>query len=239
MIGRIHSFESLGALDGPGLRYIAFMQGCPLSCGCCHNPDTRGFGGGEEITARELYSRIERYRPYFGKDGGVTASGGEPLCQAEFLTELFSLCRDGGITTCLDTSGCIIDPSVEKLLDYTDTALLDIKYSCDADYEKYTGMSYGAAVRFLELLDKKGVRTVLRRVIIPGLNDGESDSDNLADLAKRYSCVEKVELLPFRKICEEKYERLNIPFPFAHIPEADPASVRKEEARISELIKIS
>lgn len=232
MTGRIHSYESLGALDGPGLRYIVFMQGCPLSCGCCHNPDTRKMDGGEEISAGELYKRIEKYRPYFGTDGGVTASGGEPLCQADFLYELFSLCRAGGITTCLDTSGCITGTAVDKLLDITDTVLLDIKYSNEDDYQSYTGMKYSAAIDFLELLEKKGVRTVLRRVIVPGLNDSDSDRDNLTALAKKYSCVYKVELLPFKKLCEEKYERLGIPFPFGHIPEADPNAVRKEEETI-------
>ncbi|MBR6557480.1 MAG: pyruvate formate lyase-activating protein [Clostridia bacterium] len=239
MIGRIHSYESLGALDGPGLRYVVFMQGCPLSCGCCHNPDTSTFEGGEEITPHELYATVEKYRPYFGTEGGITASGGEPLCQAEFLSEVFSLCRDGGITTCLDTSGYMLSETVEKLLDLTDTVLLDIKYSCDEDYVKYTGMSYSAVIDFLKVLDKKGINTVLRRVIIPGLNDKPEDSECLVELSQKYSCVKKVELLPFKKFCTEKYERLGIPFPFAHIPEPDPEAVKKEEARISELIKIS
>ncbi len=237
MIGRIHSFESLGALDGPGLRCVVFMQGCPLSCGCCHNPDTRDFSGGVKMTPDDVFRKIARYKSYFGKDGGITASGGEPLCQAEFLCELFALCRDAGITTCLDTSGCIINGEVEKLLSLTDFVLLDIKYQDDEKYQKYTGMKYSDAVKFLDLLEKFNISTVLRRVIIPGLNDTDEAGNELAGLARRYSCVDKIELLPFKKMCQMKYDKMGIEFPFADIPEPSPDAVKKEEERLNKLIK--
>ena len=237
MIGRIHSFESLGALDGPGLRCVIFMQGCPLSCGCCHNPDTRDFSGGQGMTAQEVFKKILRYKPYFGQDGGVTASGGEPLCQAGFLCELFALCREAGISTCLDTSGCVINGEVEKLLSLTDFVLLDVKYQDDEKYQKYAGMKYADAVKFLDLLEKFNVSTVIRRVIIPGLNDTVEAGDALAHLAREYSCVDKIELLSFKKMCQMKYDKMGMEFPFAHIPEPSPEAVRREEERLNKLIK--
>jgi len=237
MIGRVHSFESLGALDGPGLRCVVFMQGCPLSCGCCHNPDTRDFSGGVEMTPDEVFRKIARYKSYFGEDGGVTASGGEPLCQAEFLCELFALCRDAGIGTCLDTSGCMTGDAVEKLLSLTDVVLLDIKYQDDEKYQKHAGMKYSEVVKFLDLLEKLNVSTVIRRVIIPGLNDTAEAGDALAELARRYSCVKKTELLPFKKMCQMKYDKMGIEFPFAHISEPSPEAVRREEERLNKLIK--
>lgn len=237
MIGRIHSFESLGALDGPGLRFVVFMQGCPLSCGCCHNPDTRDFSGGQEMAAQEVFKKISRYKPYFGKDGGVTASGGEPICQAEFVFELFTLCREAGISTCLDTSGCVINDGVIKLLSVTDVVLLDVKYQDDERYQNFAGMKYSAAIEFLDLLEKFNIPTVLRRVIIPGLNDTAEAGDALANLASEYSCVDKIELLPFKKMCQMKYDKMGIEFPFAHIPEPHPDAVRAEEERLNTKLK--
>ena len=134
MTGRIHSFQSLGTADGPGVRAVVFMQGCPLRCACCHNPDTWDFNGGTKVTAEEIFVKIKRLKNYFGKDGGVTASGGEPLMQPEFLKELFTLCKTDGITTAIDTSGCILNDSVKELLKLTDTVLLDYKYITDMPY---------------------------------------------------------------------------------------------------------
>ena len=217
-IGRIHSVQSLGTLDGPGVRFVIFTQGCNLRCACCHNPDTWSVNGGTEISAEELVRRAERYKEYFGKEGGVTVSGGEPLMQTEFVTELFSLCHAHGINTCLDTSGSIITPSTDTLLSVTDRVLLDVKYTTDEKYEKYVGCHIDLPLRFLELLDKKGVPTTVRQVIIPTLNDTENDVLELKTLTDRFLCVDKVELLPFKKICAVKYKNMGIPFTFEHIP---------------------
>ena len=127
--GKIHSFQSLGTIDGPGVRFVIFMQGCPLRCGCCHNPDTWAFEGGSHYTAREVMDKAKRYREYFGKDGGITVSGGEPLMQVEFVLELFKLCKIEGINTCLDTSGCLLNSQIIELLKFTDRVLLDVKYT--------------------------------------------------------------------------------------------------------------
>lgn len=220
MQGRIHSFQSLGTVDGPGVRAVVFMQGCPLRCACCHNPDTWDFSGGKIVSTEEIFRKIQRLRAYFGKDGGVTVSGGEPLFQADFVAELFRLCRADGISCALDTSGCVYNESVERLLSLTDLVLLDYKYTNDTDYKKYTGMSMQSAEDFLARLDALGKRVWIRQVIIPTLNDSEESVRRLYALSERYSCIEKTELLPFRKLCVEKYRALGIDFSLENIPEA-------------------
>ncbi len=227
MQGRIHSFQSLGTVDGPGVRAVVFLQGCPLRCACCHNPDTWAFEGGKLQTAEEVFDRISRLRAYFGEQGGVTLSGGEPLMQSEFAAELFSLCRAAGIGCALDTSGCIINKEVERLLDLTDIVLLDYKYTNEADYKRYVGCEKSKVDEFLELLEKKGKRIWLRQVIIPNLNDNARSLQRLYDVADAHSCVERVELLPFRKLCTEKYTSLGIPFVLADTPEADEAKIKE------------
>ena len=214
MKGFIHSFQSLGAADGPGIRFVVFMQGCNLRCGCCHNPDTWECGVGKEYTPQEVVDTVERYKSYFGKDGGITVSGGEPLLQTEFVRELFILCREKGINTCLDTSGSVINDEVLSLLDVCHRVLLDIKYTDDESYKKHVGCSLSKPLEFLELLQSKNVPTWLRQVIVPTLNDNEENIKRLSDIAKSHSCVEKVELLPFRKICKSKYDNMGIEFPF-------------------------
>ncbi|MCQ2476542.1 MAG: pyruvate formate-lyase-activating protein [Clostridia bacterium] len=230
MKGRIHSFQSLGTVDGPGIRNVVFMQGCPLRCACCHNPDTWDFNGGEEIEGDKLIEKIFRFRSYFGSDGGVTVSGGEPLCQAEFLTELFSGLKNAGINTALDTSGCIYNEQVEKLLKYTDLVLLDYKYAHAEDYLRYTKCDIKKVDLFISELEKKNIPVWIRRVIIPGLNDDESSMLQLKSLREKYTCIKKIELLPFRKLCIEKYQSLGISFPFEDIPEASKEKTEKLEA---------
>ena len=212
--GRVHSIQTLGTLDGPGVRFVIFMQGCNLRCGCCHNPDTWRFDGGQIYTAEELLKKILNYRTYFGKDGGVTVSGGEPLLQAEFLYELFDLCHDNGINTCLDTSGSILNDEVKKLLSVTDRVLLDVKYSTDEMYKKYVGCSIDLPISFLKYLNEKGIVTTVRQVIIPSLNDNLESISYLKELKCTYSCIDTTELLPFKKICKVKYDNMGIQFDF-------------------------
>ena len=218
-LGKVHSIQSLGTVDGPGIRYVVFLYGCNLHCGCCHNPDTRAGEQYTEYSAVQIIEKAKRFREYFGKDGGITVSGGEPLLQPDFVKELFSLAKKEGINTCLDTSGSILDDSVKAILRYTDTVLLDIKYTNDALYKEHVGCSIEKPLRFLEYLNINKINTVLRQVIIPTLNDSEENIKELARIAKGNSCVKKVELLPFRKICEMKYQKLNMSFPHAHFPE--------------------
>ena len=219
MVGRINSIQTLGTVDGPGVRFVLFMQGCPLRCAYCHNPDTWDFAGGEEVSAQEIFEKVKRYREYFGKDGGITVSGGEPTAQADFVRELFTLCKSVGIHTALDTSGCIWNDKVEKLLEVTDLCLLDYKMCNSEDYEKYTRCKKESVDSFLSELQKRSIDTWLRQVIVKGINDSAESVKYLYDVADAHSCVKKVELLKFRKLCAPKYENLGIKFPFGDRPE--------------------
>ncbi len=232
-VGRIHSIQSLGTVDGPGIRFVAFLQGCPLRCGCCHNPDTHSFEGGTAMLPQQLCERVLRYREYFGQDGGITLSGGEPLCQAAFCYEVFALCRQNGICTCLDTSGCLLGQEQKKLLSVTDRVLLDVKYTTEQDYQKYVGCSLDAPLSFLAYLQEKGIPTTLRQVVLPTLNDSTEQIERLRKIARAHSCVDGVELLPFRKLCTVKYEQLGRPFPFAHLPEPTHAQMQALEAALN------
>ncbi len=217
--GKVHSFQSLGTVDGPGVRFVVFLQGCNLRCGCCHNPDTWNADGGTEYTPEQIVERVVRYREYFGKEGGITVSGGEPLLQAEFVYELFKLCHKNGINTCLDTSGSILNNGAKKLLTETDRVLLDIKYTNDEQYKEFAGCSIAAPLEFIEYLNGQKIPVELRQVIIPTLNDNEDNIKKLKEIADKYNVVDKIELLPFRKICQTKYDNLNLKFRFEHIPE--------------------
>ena len=215
----VHSLQSLGTLDGPGVRFVVFLQGCNLRCKCCHNPDTWDTKKAKIMSCEEIVERALRYKEYFGTDGGITLSGGEPLMQAKVAFELFSLCKSFGINTCLDTSGSVLTDDVKKLLSVTDRVLLDIKFTNEADYLENAGCSLSSVLEFLTVLDLMRVPTTLRQVIIPTVNDGEENIDALKKIRDLCSCVDGVELLAFRKLCMTKYEEMSIEFPFAHLPE--------------------
>ena len=212
--GNIHSIQTLGTLDGPGVRFVIFMQGCNLRCGCCHNPDTWECGIGKEYSVKELADKIERYRTYFGKEGGVTVSGGEPLLQAKFVKELFRECKTRGINTCLDTSGDILNDDAKALLGVTDRVLLDVKYHNDELYTEFVGCSISKPILFLDYLNAENIPTTLRQVVIPTLNDNEENISFLNSLIDKYKCIDKIELLPFKKICKVKYDKMNMEFSF-------------------------
>lgn len=219
MIGRVHSLQSLGTVDGPGIRFVVFMQGCNLRCKCCHNPDTWSGVGGTEYTTEIIVEKALRYKSYFGQKGGITISGGEPLLQADFVREVFELCHREGINTCLDTSGSILNDSVSALLDVTDRVLLDIKYTSDDAYRENVGCGMGTVLEFLRVLDTRKIPTTVRQVIIPTVNDSDENILELTKLVSAHSCVDKVELLPFRKICQTKYDNMGIEFPFGKMDE--------------------
>ncbi len=229
MTGRVHSIQSMGTLDGPGVRFVVFLQGCPLRCKCCHNPDTWDYDGGKEYSAEELVKKALRFREYFGREGGVTVSGGEPLLQTDFVKELFELCHQSGINTCLDTSGCILTDKVKDLLAVTDRVLLDIKYTADALYRENVGCSLDAPLAFLDYLFEHNIPTTLRQVIIPTKNDTAENILALRSIAKAHGNVDKIELLPFRKICQVKYDKMGISFRFGEIPEPTKDKMRELE----------
>ena len=209
VFGKISSFQTLGTLDGPGVRFVIFMQGCPLRCACCHNPDTWDLNGRKSFSASEIFAKITRYKEYFSQNGGVTISGGEPLVQPEFCTEIFKKCKENGIHTCLDTSGCV--PSADFVLDYTDYCLLDIKYTTDEQYKKYVGCSLAQPTYFLKQLNDRNIPTRIRQVIIKGLNDTPESIKRLKELVSPFKCVREIELLPFRKLCVSKSFRSRYP----------------------------
>lgn len=198
---------------------MAFLQGCPLRCGCCHNPDTWDFSKGDQYTPEELINKCVRFREYFGETGGITLSGGEPLMQAGFAKEVFTLAHENGVNTCLDTSGCVINDEVKELLSVTDLVLLDIKYTDEALYREHVGCELKNALEFLDLTEEMGIPVWIRQVIIPTLNDNEENILRLKRIADSHKNVKKTELLPFRKICQQKYDNMGLKFKFDYIPE--------------------
>ena len=232
--GRVHSIQSLGTLDGPGVRFVVFLQGCNLRCGCCHNPDTWLCSEGEEYTPEDIVKKAVRFKEYFGDDGGITLSGGEPLLQASFARKVFELAHREGINTCLDTSGSIFDEAAKALLSVTDRVLLDIKYTTDRLYRKYVGCGIDTVLEFLAYLDKKQIPVTLRQVIIPTLNDTSQNILALKEIISSHPCIDKTELLPFRKICQVKYDKQGIPFRFSHLPEPTRESMLRLEKLLEE-----
>ncbi|MBR3681517.1 MAG: pyruvate formate lyase-activating protein [Clostridia bacterium] len=225
-IGYIHSLQSLGTVDGPGVRAVIFAAGCPLRCVYCHNPDTWKMSDGTPTSAEDIARRIFRLYPYI-KDGGVTFSGGEPLLQAEFFTKLSLLLKERGLHIALDTSGCMLGEGVMRLLDVVDLVLLDVKFDSEDDYFRNTGGSFLQTVAFLDELKRRNLPTWIRRVAVPELNDRREDILRLSELVSRYPNIEKVELLPFRKLCLEKYRTLGIEFPLENTPEMSEAKIRE------------
>ena len=234
--GYIHSFQSLGTVDGPGVRFVVFFQGCNLRCKCCHNPDTWRIGEGNVYTAENVVNRVLRYKEYFKDNGGITLSGGEPLIQSDFAAEIFKLCKEQGINTCLDTSGSIINDSVRSLLKVTDRVLLDIKYTDNDSYKENAGCTLDIVLDFLGILNEENIPTTLRQVIIPTVNDSDDNMDKLLSIAKAHKCVDKIELLPFRKICQTKYDEMGIEFPFADKVTPSKESILRLKSKISEYL---
>lgn len=213
MTGRIHSIQTLGGADGPGVRCVVFFQGCPLRCLYCHNPDALDFAGGSEMTAEEVVRIVRRDRPYFGKAGGATLSGGEPLAQPAFAAEIFRLCRREGIHTALDTAGCRIDEAVENVLDSTDLVILDIKHTNPEKHRKLTGGELAVTLAFLDRLTQRKLETWVRQVVVPGWTDTAEDICSLAQLLRGRPNVRRVELLPYHALAAEKYRKLGRPCP--------------------------
>ncbi len=216
MTGRIHSFESFGTVDGPGIRFVVFVQGCPMRCLYCHNPDT-WTGGGKSFTADEVAKTALKYRSYFTGGGGVTVSGGEPLLQAEFVCELFKILKKHGVHTALDTSGILFDANdahkFDELLSVTDLVLLDIKHIDDKEHEKLTKHSNNNVLAFAKYLSDIGKPTWIRHVLVPGITDNDEYLTRLSEFISTLKTVEKVEVLPYHNMGEVKYKNLGLDYP--------------------------
>ena len=235
MEGFIHSFESFGTVDGPGIRFVVFMQGCPMRCKYCHNPDTWRFGAGKKYTAADVFKEILKYKNYI-KSGGVTVSGGEPLLQSEFIAELFRLLKAEGIHTALDTSGVTFDKdnpqSVEKhlsVLRYTDLVLLDIKHIDEDEHKALTGFSNKRMLDFAQFLSENGKKMWIRHVLVPDITDKDEYLQKLKQFISGLKTVERVEVLPYHTMGEVKYEKLGLPYPLKGVQ--PPAKQRIENAR--------
>ena len=220
MFGTINSFQSLGAVDGPGIRVTVFMQGCHLRCAYCHNPDTWGLDG-SKVSVIDLFNKIMRYKPYFFEHGGVTVSGGEPLLQPEFIEELFKLLKAENVHTAIDTSGICDLEKAERVLKYCDLVMCDIKFVTEEDYKTYARGSLKRVEEFLELTSKKNVPLWIRHVVVPNLTDSKESVKRVVEISKKYKNLQKIELLPFRNICQSKYDNLGIDFPLKNTKECD------------------
>ncbi|MGN0806185.1 MAG: pyruvate formate-lyase-activating protein [Candidatus Coproplasma sp.] len=227
MTGRIHSFESFGTVDGPGIRFVVFMQGCPMRCKYCHNPDTWSLGGGTEYTAEQVAKNALRYKNYFANGGGVTVSGGEPLLQAEFVKELFTILKSNGVHTALDTSGALFSQEdkgrFDDLLKVTDLVLLDIKHIDPKEHKELTGRTNGNILAFARYLSDIGKPMWIRHVLVPGITDNDEYLNGLSAFIKSLKTVEKVEVLPYHTMGAVKYEKLGIAYPLIGVepPSAD------------------
>ena len=228
--GYIHSIETMGLVDGPGIRVVVFMQGCPLRCLFCHNPETWNKKSDNKMTSKQIVDEVRKYRPYIEKDGGVTFSGGEPLLQTEYLLEMLKLCKNAGLHTCIDTSGTGYSKEyLDEVLKYTDLVILDIKAIDDASYKGITGKEIDDFNYFVERLNKNNNKIWLRQVIVPGINDNEEYILKLKKYIKKFKNIEKIELLPYHSMGIEKYKKLNLKYRLLHTPDMDKEKCKKLE----------
>lgn len=254
MAGRIHSIESFGTVDGPGVRLVIFFQGCPMRCKYCHNPDTWEMSGGSEWTAAEILGIFERNRTFYRR-GGITATGGEPLMQLEFLTELFTEAKKQKIHTCLDTSGIVYPASpkptdlegrgqqdalggyarrkawkrkeeFDRLFSVTDLVLLDVKHSTREGHLELTSKAQEPVLAFAKALETAGVPVIVRHVCVPGITDGEEELKELGHIIGRWRNLKGVDVLAYHAMGISKYRELGIPYPLDGVPEMKPEKTK-------------
>ncbi len=226
--GYIHSIETAGTVDGPGVRYVVFLTGCPLSCPYCHNPDAQKMKGGVLRNIDDILTDIHDYRFFLEKaKGGVTISGGEPLAQLSFTKNLLHGCKKMGLHTALDTSGFLSEKVDDDMLDQIDLVLLDIKSGIPALYKKVTGVPLQPTINFAQRLAQKNKPVWIRFVLVPGLTDSPDNIEEVANIAASLGNVEKVELLPFHKMGEYKWDALNRPYMLKETKEPTPEEINK------------
>ena len=236
--GRIHSFESFGTLDGPGIRFVVFMQGCPLRCLYCHNRDTWDMSGGKEYTPEEVFNEAKKYMSYFKySGGGITVTGGEPTLQAEFVTELFRKCKKAGIHTTLDTSGFADIDKVKELLKYTDLVLLDIKHGIKEKHKLLTGVSNDKILEFAHYLCEKNIPVWIRYVLVPGLTDAPEDLESAAAIIGSLKNIKKVEVLPYHCMGAYKWSKLGYEYSLEGVREPTSEEVARASKVLSEPLK--
>ncbi|MDO5725204.1 MAG: pyruvate formate-lyase-activating protein [Tissierellia bacterium] len=221
-IGKLHSIQSMGLVDGPGVRTVFFLQGCPLRCIYCHNPDTQSAFGGKDITVDEVLNIASRYKSYYGLNGGITFSGGEPLKQPQFLIEALKALKKEGYNTCLDTSAYGQKEYFDEILKYTDTVLLDIKAFSNNSYKYMSGLGDKSLKEFMKALKRADINVIIRHVMLPGFSDNKEAMDRfIRYIYPILEKVERVEILPFHKMGEDKYRELNMKYILSKVPEMD------------------
>jgi len=237
--GNVHSIESMGLVDGPGIRTVIFLQGCKLRCAYCHNPDTWGLNGGTEMTSEEIVEKLIKFKPYFHRSGGgVTFSGGEPLMQPQFLLECLKLCKQNNIHTTIDTSGYGHGDYAE-ILKYTDLVLLDIKHTTSKGYLSLTGKDTTDVNLFLQALRKSKTRVWVRHVVVPGITDSKKHIAKIAEIiSEEVPNVDKVQLLPYHVLGVSKYEDLSIPYKLKGVEAMDKDKTNELQALLDNLLEI-
>ncbi|MHC1721752.1 MAG: pyruvate formate-lyase-activating protein [Aminipila sp.] len=231
--GRLHSFETFGAVDGPGIRTVVFLQGCPARCLYCHNPDSWDINGGNEVETKQIVDRAKRGMTYYGDKGGVTFSGGEPLLQGEFLVQTIRALKKVGINSIIDTSGTFIDEFTEKAIEECDMILLDVKHSNPEKFWEIAGKKQDTLLQLIDLINKHEKTVWVRQVIVPGINDTEDNIEALNKFIKKIKHVDKVELLGYHNLGVEKYEKLGIKYRLKDVEPMDRAKLDK----LSSLVK--
>lgn len=235
IVGRIHSFETFGTVDGPGIRFVIFMQGCSLKCKYCQNRDTWDLNGGAEYTVSDIVEMIAKYKNYFGEKGGVTISGGEPLLQVDFVIELLTNLKELGIHTAIDTSGSfIISDKIKKVIDLTDLFLLDIKCINDDICKELTGVSNKNELAFARYLDEINKPLWIRQVLVPGITDKEEDLLLLKTFIESLKNVENIEILGYHNLGKFKWYELGYKYELEHVPNATEEDIK----RAKEILKI-
>ena len=240
IIGHVHSMETFGLVDGPGVRFVLFMQGCRMRCKYCHNPETWAMEGGEEWKPEDIFKHMYRYKNYWGKNGGITISGGEPLLQIDFVTEVFKLAKAKGVHTTLDTAGnpfTMEEPFFSKfqeLIKYTDLVMLDFKEYDPEKHKKLTGVDNANIVQMARFLSDNGVDLWIRHVLVPGLTDDEQGLKDMNALIKELKTVKRVEILPYHTLGLFKWQNLGIKYPLDGVP----SPTKEEVARANELLEI-
>ena len=240
MKGYIHSIETFGSVDGPGIRFVVFMQGCPMRCLYCHNPDTWAIGKGREVTADELLAEYEKNKMFY-RNGGITVTGGEPLLQVDFLIELFGMAKERGIHTCLDTSGITFNSEstvyrgkLDTLMGLVDLVMLDIKHIEPEKHCTLTSRDNASVLAFARYLAERGVDVWIRHVIVKGYTDDPEALRSLGRFIGGLSNVKALDVLPYHSLGEKKYEALGLSYPLAGMPSLDKSEAETAKRHIIE-----
>lgn len=242
--GRIHSLESFGTVDGPGTRYVVFVQGCPMRCLYCHNPDTWAMTGGKMMSPEYIYKQYKRNEPFYQNGGGLTVTGGEPLMQVDFLIDLFTLLKENGVHTCIDTSGIAYNSNneqwikkLDRLLELTDLIMLDIKHIDPEEHKKLCSQPNEGILAFAEYVSQKGVDLWIRHVVVPGITDNDEYLYKLGYFIGGLKTLKALDVLPYHTMGKPKYDKLGMDYPLKDTPAMEKSQLIEKKQCILDGIK--